>query len=340
MQEFPPAFGRILTAGERVNIFLQDEAGEITSAVLSEQRLTSGWQQFSLKCLLEEGDVCVFELTDTTNMTFLVHIFRVVEADTEVKYWDHYRVVTRGHQRIEGGPKELPETKTVEPHLSKKDFENRARPLHLSGATRTMYLAIQKSIGKHRKVKQELEIASPRTVERTQGASPPSWSPSKKVSTSCASRSPASKLSLEKDIRSRETEERKVNHPTVVSPSCVEHGISETSPMQIVRSEHIPKDVCETTSKKRKKHHIRLDERVVMPLPTDDDDDSENEEGNYYRVIRIIKKRYFKNEKQYLTELDGPVLQTDGRGGLREYDDIKWWVPEKAFSAGFASCYF
>jgi len=77
-----------------------------------------------------------------------------------------------------------------------------------------------------------------------------------------------------------------------------------------------------------------------MPLPADDDDDDDGKgEGIYYRVVRIIKKRFFEDEKHYLTELDGPVLQSNEDGVLTEYNGILWWVPERAFSAGFSSCY-
>jgi hypothetical protein len=88
--------------------------------------------------------------------------------------------------------------------------------------------------------------------------------------------------------------------------------------------------------------NLRAAERMVMPLPADDDDDDDDDgkgEGIYYRVVRIIKKCFFENEKHYLTELDRPVLQSNEDGVLIEYNGILWWVPERAFSAGFSSCY-
>jgi hypothetical protein len=81
---------------------------------------------------------------------------------------------------------------------------------------------------------------------------------------------------------------------------------------------------------------------MVMPLPADDDDDDDDDgkgEGISYRMVCIIKKRFFENEKHYLTKLDGPVLQSNEDGVLTEYNGILWWVPERAFSAGFSSCY-
>jgi hypothetical protein len=95
-------------------------------------------------------------------------------------------------------------------------------------------------------------------------------------------------------------------------------------------------------SRKGNNTNLRAVERMVMPLPADDDDDDDDDgkgQGIYYRVVRIIKKRFFENEKHYLTELDGPVLQSNEDGVLTEYNGILWWFPERAFFAGFSSCY-
>ncbi len=96
-------------------------------------------------------------------------------------------------------------------------------------------------------------------------------------------------------------------------------------------------------SRKGNNTNLRATERMVMPLPAADDDDDDDDDGKgegiYYRVVRIIKKRFFESEKHYLTELDRPVLQSNKDGVLTEYSEILWWVPERAFSAGFSSCY-
>ncbi len=96
-------------------------------------------------------------------------------------------------------------------------------------------------------------------------------------------------------------------------------------------------------SRKGNNTNLRATERMVMPLPAADDDDDDDDDGKgegiYYRVVRIIKKRFFESEKHYLTKLDGPVLQSNEDGVLTEYNGILWWVPERAFSAGFSSCY-
>lgn len=43
----------------------------------SGRRLSAGWKRFAVDHLLEEGDVCVFEMIDRINLTLLIHIFRI-----------------------------------------------------------------------------------------------------------------------------------------------------------------------------------------------------------------------------------------------------------------------
>ncbi|MCO5605217.1 hypothetical protein L7F22_059397 [Adiantum nelumboides] len=43
--------------------------------------LSGGWRKFATDNHLEEGDVCVFELTDSTHLQLMVHIYRVVDLD-------------------------------------------------------------------------------------------------------------------------------------------------------------------------------------------------------------------------------------------------------------------
>ncbi|KAG0625023.1 hypothetical protein M758_2G021900 [Ceratodon purpureus] len=49
----------------------------------SGRRLSAGWKRFAVDHLLEEGDVCVFEMIDRMNLTLLIHIFRI-ELDDHV----------------------------------------------------------------------------------------------------------------------------------------------------------------------------------------------------------------------------------------------------------------
>lgn len=50
----------------------------------SGKRLSAGWKRFALDHLLEESDVCVFEVISLENLTMLVHIFRVELDDSTV----------------------------------------------------------------------------------------------------------------------------------------------------------------------------------------------------------------------------------------------------------------
>lgn len=43
----------------------------------SGRRLSAGWKRFAVDHLLEEGDVCVFEMIDRVELTLLIHIFRI-----------------------------------------------------------------------------------------------------------------------------------------------------------------------------------------------------------------------------------------------------------------------
>ena len=57
--------------------------------------IRKGWAWFALEHLLEEGDVCVFELADKGARSILVHIFRVVQIPEDVgkaSLRDHYEV--------------------------------------------------------------------------------------------------------------------------------------------------------------------------------------------------------------------------------------------------------
>lgn len=342
MQDLPPTFSRQLSSDERINIFLRDAAGHKTKALLSERALTRGWRQFSLDHLLEEGDVCVFELVDVSQLTVFVHIFRVVDIDhTSGSYRHHYRIISPGIDRwrarsiwrIQSDGQVMKETAT-------RTYQPRSR------VSKSLYLAIQRMRAKYsgttalignecfcRAKPLDLNLNLDSRNIRASFPNAPCDSPRRTTSTSCVWRSPISKLYLEIDKEPSSTKETtSVHQPSPIS------GIHPSNPGISSLTDYIPKDICETSNETRQQIVSRQNEKMLMPFP-ENEDDSEPEEENYYRVVRILKKRYFQNEKQYLTELDGPVLQRDGCGGIREYDDMKWWVPEKSFSLGFASCY-
>jgi hypothetical protein len=100
VQKIPPAFRQAHIPCEATDLKLQDAVRQQTQAFLSGEVLTAGWQQFSVHHLLEEGDTCVFELitNKTEDLTFMVHIFRVVEVDhSKVQWQDHYMILSRGN---------------------------------------------------------------------------------------------------------------------------------------------------------------------------------------------------------------------------------------------------
>lgn len=65
---------------ESADVTLLDTAGLEYPAVWlvtsGGRRLAGGWKEFALKKGIEVGDVCVFEITDLTNLTITVHILR------------------------------------------------------------------------------------------------------------------------------------------------------------------------------------------------------------------------------------------------------------------------
>ncbi|KAI5071434.1 hypothetical protein GOP47_0013685 [Adiantum capillus-veneris] len=58
--------------------------------------LSGGWKKFAVDNYLEEGDVCVFELTDKTSLHLTVHIYRVVELD-KMQMQDKTRLAKKCH---------------------------------------------------------------------------------------------------------------------------------------------------------------------------------------------------------------------------------------------------
>ncbi|KAG0571393.1 hypothetical protein KC19_VG008300 [Ceratodon purpureus] len=333
--ELPQSFSRLLSSDVNINIFLRDAAGYKTKALLSEKALTRGWRQFSLNHLLEEGDVCVFELVDVSQLTVFVHIFRVVDVDlVSGSYQHHYRIISPGTDKWRARSMwRFPSDGQVVKETGIRTYRPRR-----SRVSRSLYLAIQNTRAKYREMTtlvgnewfrrlQPLDLNL--NVDPGNICAPiPSAScdsPTRTTSTSCVWRSPISELFLDID-----------KEPSVLKETS--SAIQASNPEISHLTESIAKDICETSNETRQHIVFEENEKMIVPFP-EGGDDSEPEEENYYRVVRILKKRYFQNEKQYLTELDGPVVQRDGCGGIREYDDMKWWVPEKSFSSGFASCY-
>lgn len=85
MQTIPGKFSKKFLPQERIDVKLKDDHGYEWPAtwIRSDKHtgLSGGWAAFSKDHCLEEGDVCVFEVTNTKDWTIAVHIFRVVEVD-------------------------------------------------------------------------------------------------------------------------------------------------------------------------------------------------------------------------------------------------------------------
>lgn len=96
---------------ESAEVTLLDTAGVEYPAVWlvtsGGRRLAGGWKEFALEKEIEVGDVCVFEITDLTNLTITVHILR--------KRPDHIKA-TRPHE--------------VQPQVQAEDDEPRKKTLN------------------------------------------------------------------------------------------------------------------------------------------------------------------------------------------------------------------
>lgn len=336
MQELPPSFSRHLSSDEGVNFFLSDASGHKTKANLTHSVITRGWRQFSLEHLLEEGDVCVFELTDKSHLTVLVHISRVVDVDPlNDNYQNHYRFISLEMLRR---PVKSSRKLQSDGQIVKENAAGRICQPRRNRFNKSLYLALRNTKAKRMAIMENEWFCLKDPLDLNLNLDPasvsppvsnaPIGSPSRTISTNCAWRT-LWNHSQEVDTEPIDSKETGCAHQRFpISEN--DRDVSRTSVT------NIPKDIYETTSPKIRRH--RENEKMITHLPMDEDD-SEPEEEHYYRVVRILKKRYFRNEKQYLTELDGPVMQSTGCEGIRDHDDMNWWVPEKSFSSGFASCY-
>jgi hypothetical protein len=370
VQKIPPAFRQAHIPCEGTDLKLQDAVGQQTHAFLSGEVLTAGWQQFSLHHLLEEGDTCVFELitNKTEDLTFMVHIFRVVEVDHSKLQWqDHYMILSRGkcwnnEMNLIKCDKKMEQDSSLA-FSDKKNLEDEDATGCLFpglGSTNALCIAVQKCMVRHNKPQAAKSSAlrerlayrlwcsssHPQHTAKTNDAS----SPAKEMTTTttttiCDSRVRGTLEELSKVNQAARSSNHLLTRITIPSYSRRIHEQRKKTKKIILPEKKKKKkktsNQISKQSREGKNTNLRAAERMVMPLPADDDDDDDDGkgEGIYYRVVRIIKKRFFENEKHYLTELDGPVLQSNEDGVLTEYNGILWWVPERAFSAGFSSCY-
>jgi hypothetical protein len=356
VQEIPPAFRQAHIPCEATDLKLQDAVGQQTHAFLSGEVLTAGWQQFSLHHLLEEGDTCVLELitNKTEDLTFMVHIFRVVEVDhSKVQWQDHYMILSRGkcwnnEMHLIKCDKKMEQDSTLA-FSEKKNLQDEDATGCLFpglGSTNALCIAVQKCMVRHNKpqaakisaVRERLAYrlwsssSHPQHTAKTNDASSPAKETTTTTTTICDSRVRGTLEELAKVNQAARSSNHFLTRITIPSYSHRIHEQKKKKKKKKKTSSQISKQSREGNNTNR-----RAAERMVMPLPADDDDDDDDGkgEGIFYRVVRIIKKHFFENEKHYLTELDGPVLQSKEDGVLTEYNGILWWVPERAFSAVF-----
>jgi hypothetical protein len=355
VQKIPPAFRQAHIPCEVTDLKLQDAVGQQTHAFLSGEVLTGGKQQFSLHHLLEEGDTCVFELitNNTEDLTFMVHIFRVVEVDhSKVQWQDHYMILSRGKcwnnemYLIKCDKKtEQDSSLAFSEKKNLKDEDATGCLFPGLGSTNALCIAVQKCMVRHNKPQAAKSSAlrerlayrlwssssHPQHTAKTNHAS----SPAKETTTTTTICDSRVRGTLEEPAKVNQAA-RSSNHfltrITVPSYSRRIHEQEKKKKKKIILPEKKRKKKKKTSNQISKQSregnntNLRAAERMVMSLPADDDDDDDDDDGKgegiYYRVVGIIKKRFFENEKHYLTELDGPVLQSNEDGVLIEYNGI------------------
>lgn len=118
---------------ESAEVTLLDTAGVEYPAVWlvtsGGRRLAGGWKEFALEKEIEVGDVCVFEITDMTNLTIKVHILR--------KRPDHIKS-TRPHEvQPQVQAEDEPRKQTLNPAAFRKP------PTHMSPLYRALLPAFR-----------------------------------------------------------------------------------------------------------------------------------------------------------------------------------------------------
>lgn len=90
MQDFPRMFSKQHMPQERKVIRLTDTDGFQWEVrwIMPKSAISGGWAAFSRDHDLEEGDMCVFEVIDSSNYTLLVHIFKVAQFKSVLGTYD------------------------------------------------------------------------------------------------------------------------------------------------------------------------------------------------------------------------------------------------------------
>ncbi|XP_049933551.1 B3 domain-containing protein Os11g0197600-like [Nymphaea colorata] len=105
MLNIPRSFLREVDLRHGAAVALRGPSGMKWAAKVSRRpsdhrgQIRHGWGPFSVAHNLEEGDVCVFELTEHVYPMIDVHIFRVVEEITPLQFKEHKRGLRAGNKK-------------------------------------------------------------------------------------------------------------------------------------------------------------------------------------------------------------------------------------------------
>lgn len=105
MQNIPRSFLQEVEIRHNAVVALRGPSGMKWAAKVSQRshgrtHIHRGWGPFAVAHNLEEGDVCVFELTELVNPIIDVHIFRVVEEISPLRRKEYKRGFKAGEQKM------------------------------------------------------------------------------------------------------------------------------------------------------------------------------------------------------------------------------------------------
>ena len=334
VQTIPGAFSKKFLPQYKTEIVLQDIHGFEWPAtwIRSDHHtgVSGGWAAFTKDHCLEEGDMCVFEVTDSKDWRVLVHIFRVVNVDlvpgTRGGWEKTYNIVHGANMNKSGITR------------SKKSS---CFPRKKSG--------LCKKKGK----------AS--SSDESDGADDvPLAKLYKEKRSDCNSDTAAEKIDVKPDI-SKIVPTVKLEHvprtvkvkqepgvPVMCKAKPENHVYFEDvkpTPEQLRSSLHVsalPRDPICDTFRNTKGAGVRSPYSIVKPEPVDVKALKNEVDRTWYPVVKVLGKR--QNQKSpdlhdLLVALGGCVVRTSETSPACEDGNGNWWVPRSHFSSDLATCY-
>ena len=347
IQTIPNSYSKNHMPQERISIKLQDSFGFQWPAqwIKSNQHsgVSGGWAAFSRDHCLEEGDVCVFEVINSKDWTLMVHIFRVLQVDlvpnTRGGWENNYNIVYgMGH----------PNSTASEGRVKGRG----TKPKHKLSSTsvkKNLAKALYSEVRKEQSTKRALKSSSPEASEDVD-------SEDELLSSRVRSRQIAVQV-----LRATESDEVDVK-PAIASLGLIKKTPCRTSLTATVKVEKdtypsvdvkptseqmkaslkppIRDPICDLFQNYEEKPKVRF-ESVVKPEPIEVSNDTEKEENGWYVVNRLINRRLVKDkeEKDFLVELQGAVVQEISKGIVQKDSTGNWWVPSSLFSPDFSKCF-